>query len=109
MRLNIFFGNKRVNRQVNACFSFRLVRHSAQLAHRFGKQLAVHLIAYRFHMPALLRSDNIPCTADFKVAQRDFESRTELRKLLYCTQPLLRVLVQRLVAPERQIRIGKPV
>ncbi len=54
-------------------------------------------------MPGLLRAEKIARTAYFKVAHGDLVARAELRKIAYGVQALFRVLIEHLVAPEREV------
>ena len=47
--------------------------------------------------------------ANFKVAHRNLKSRPEFGKFFHCKQTLFRFLAKLFIAPEREIRISKPI
>ena len=84
----------RVDGDIHLTVAFGLIVFLALLLHgnRLAEQLDVHVVAYRFHMPVLLRAQQITGAPNLQVPHGDLEAGTELGEFADRGKPAFRDL-----------------
>ena len=84
---NVFFGQKCVKIEVDRTFHFRFADLSALFENGLIEQLDIEVVADGVEMTMLFCTEQVSRTANFHIAQGDFESRSEFGILPHGFKP----------------------